>query len=65
MEKIDPLYKKKKKKRIFRPKTDPFFSKSRKYGLHKNRPFLSGIQNDDAYLLYVGVAGPGPKSLSP
>ena len=45
--------------RIFRPKTDNFFSKSRTCRLHKNIPFLSGIQNDDAYLLYLGVAGPG------
>ena len=46
--------------RISGPKTDPFFSKSRTYELHENRPFLRGIQNDHAYPFYVvGVAGPG------
>ena len=56
METIDPLYP---KNGNIEAKNRPFFSKTRTYGLHKKRPFLSGIQNDDAYLLYVGVAGPG------
>ena len=40
-------------------KNGPFFSKSRTCRLLKNRPFLREIQNDDAYLLTTGVAGPG------
>ena len=40
-------------------KNRPFFLKSRTYELQKTRPLFSEIQNDDAYLLYVGVAGPG------
>ena len=59
MEKIDPLYQ---KNVNILAKNRPFFSKSRTYGIHKkNKNFLNGIQNDDAYLLSVGVAGPGPK----
>ena len=42
-------------------KNGPFFSKSRTCRLYKNRPFLSEIQNDDAYPLRNGVAGPGMK----
>ena len=40
-------------------KNGPFFFKSRTCRLYKNGPFLSEIQNDDAYPLTTGVAGPG------
>ena len=40
-------------------KNGPFFPKSRTCRLLKNRPFLREIQNDDAYPLIIGVAGPG------
>ena len=53
---IDPPYQ---KNANIWAKNRPFFSKSRTYELQENRPFLSGIQNDDAYLFYMGVAGPG------
>ena len=66
MEKIDPPYKKKCEYLGLKHRVYPFFFKSRTYELQKNRPFLSEIQNDDAYLLYVGVAGPGQcPTLSP
>ena len=52
MEKIDPLWQ---KMRIFRQKKDPFFQNHR----HADFPFPCEIQNDDAYPLVLGVAGPG------
>ena len=62
MEKIDTLFQ---KMRISGQKNGPFFSKSRTCRLYKNRPFLSEIQNDDAYLLTTGVAGPGVPLMLP
>ena len=50
---------KKKKCEYLGPKKDPFFQNRGHADLKKNRPFLSEIQNDDAYLLTPGVAGPG------
>ena len=60
MEKIDPLLK---KNANIWAKNGPFFPKSRTCRLYKNRPFLSEIQNDDAYPLPTGVAGPGLQSI--
>ena len=37
-----------------------FLKKSRTYEIPKNRPFLSEIQNNDAYPLTGRVEGPGP-----
>ena len=55
IEKITPLIKSPgQKQTLF------FFFKLRTYEVQENRPFLRGIQNDDAYLFfYLGVAGPG------
>ena len=47
------------KLRIFRQKITLSSKKSRTYKIPKNRPFLSEIQNDDAYPSTGSVAGPG------
>ena len=56
MEKMDPFFQ---KMRTSRPKTDPIFQNRGHADFEKNRPFLREIQNDDAYPLTTGVAGPG------
>ena len=47
------------KLRTFRQKKDPFFNNQGHTKLPKNRPFLTEIENDDAYPLTSRVAGPG------
>ena len=51
------------KLRTFRPKKDAFFNNQGHMKLPKNRPFLSEIENDDAYPVTSRVGGPGSNLL--